>query len=325
MELALLKQPTDPAFYPMTFPAYRHLLEVEVGPKIRGEAGVPIVQAVAVGALVGPKPAGLALVALPLESRDAAELLSAYVVPEYRGRGWGRALVQACERVAQDAGFASLLATWTEGASGSDWWQKVARALGWGPPERRTLSVVFSAEEALRFPWLDRFPLREGCEIVPFASVTREEMEALRASQEKTRWIAPDLVPWRYVEEGFEERTSVALRAADGVWGWVINHALSEQWLRFTCSYIRKDWGRRGRILPLFSDSIHRMIEAGFTRASFVAPVRHPTMVQFVAKHLAPWASQARWTWGNVKPLAREAENAGTERRREEDVCVEES
>lgn len=303
MEIKLIAPPADPAFVPMTFPAYRHLLTVEVGPKLLGEAGAPLVQPVAFGAFLGPKAVGLALLALPLVGDDGAELLSVYLVPDCRGQGWGKALVQAAETVAKKAGFASLGAVWTEGGSGSHWWAKASRELGWEPPERRTLSVLFTADQALHFPWLDRFPVRDGCEIVPFVSVTREEMEALKASQEKSPWIAPDLVPWRYVEEGFEERTSVALRAPDGIMGWVINHALSPNWLRFTCSYIRKDWGRRGRILPLFSESIHRMVEAGFTQASFVAPVRHPTMVQFVEKHMAPWAQQVRWTVGSTKKL----------------------
>lgn len=306
MEIKLIAPPADPAFLAMTFPAYRHLLTVEVGPKLLGEAGAPLVQPVAIGAFLGPKAVGLALLALPLAGEDGAELLSVYLVPDCRGQGWGRALVRAAETVAANAGFASLGAVWTEGGSGSQWWVKVSQELGWEPPEQRTLSVLFTADQARHFPWLDRLPVREGCEIVPFASVTQEEMQALKTSQEKNPWIAPDLVPWRYVEEGFEERTSVALRAPDGIMGWVINHALSPHWLRFTCSYIRKDWGRRGRILPLFSESIHRMIKAGFTQASFVAPVRHPTMVQFVEKHMAPWVRQVRWTWGSTKKLQQE-------------------
>ncbi len=310
MEIRLITPPADPVFLPMTFPAYGHLLTVEVGPKLLGEAGSPPVQPVALGGFSGPKAVGLALLALPLAGDDGAELLSVYLVPHCRGQGWGRALVRAAETMAARAGFAKLGAVWTEGSSGSGWWVKVSQELGWEPPARRTLSVLFTAEQALRFPWLDRFPVREGCEIVPFVSVTQAEMEALKTSQEQSPWIAPDLVPWRYVEEGFEERTSVALRAPDGIMGWVINHAPGPQWLRFTCSYIRKDWGRRGRILPLFSESIHRMVEAGFTQASFVAPVRHPTMVQFVEKHMAPWAHKVRWTWGSTKKLQHEPQGA---------------
>ncbi|MCX7895015.1 MAG: GNAT family N-acetyltransferase [Thermoanaerobaculum sp.] len=303
MELRLLRPPVDPAFLAMTFPAYRHLLQQEVAPKLLGESGVATVQGVAVGGFAGPKPVALALLALPVVQREAAELLSVYVVPEFRRQGWGRRLVLAAEAVVRHAGYSQLVTLWTEGSIGSSWWQRVAQDCGWELPQRRTLSVRFTAEQALRFPWLDRLPVREGCEIVPLASVTPEELEALKASQQEKPWIAEDLVPWRYLEQGFEERTSLALRSTEGIMGWVINHALSPEWLRFTCSFIRKDWGRRGRILPLFSRSIHLMVEAGFTQASFVAPVRHATMVQFVERHLAPWAAQARWTWASRKVL----------------------
>ncbi len=317
VRLSLLESPVDSAFLSMTYPAFRHLLQLEPAPKLANEAGSLPVQPVAVAAFQDELPVGLALVALPLVEGEAAELLSVDVVPEARGRGVGTALVAAGEKVTAAAGFPLLAASWTEGASGTDWWVRTLQARGWQPPEKRTLSLLFTAEEALSFPWLDRFPLREGCEIVPLAQVTEEEWQALRRSQELAPWIAPDLVPWRYISQGFEVKTSVALRSREGIMGWVINHQLSEHWLRFTCSYIRKDWGRRARILPLFSASLRRMVDAGFSQASFVAPVRHPTMVRFVEAHMAPWVRVVRWTWGSSKELRRQ-EGLGVQERKEE-------
>lgn len=317
MKLQLLQPPVDPAFFSMTYPAYRHLLQLEPVPKLLSEAGSLPVQPVAVGAWAGGQPLGLMLLALPLVSGEVPELLSVFVVPEARGQGLGGQLVEAAEKVVHAAGFTQLAATWTEGAAGTGWWLQQLARRQWSPPEKRTLSLLFTAEEALRFPWLDRFPLREGCEIVPLAQVSPEEMAALKRSQEESPWIAPDLVPWRYMEGGFEEKTSVALRAPTGIMGWVINHQLSSHWLRFTCSYIRKDWGRRARILPLFSASLHRMVEAGFARASFVAPMRHPTMVRFVQEHMAPWVSVARWTWGSLKDLSSEEKPQGVGKKEE--------
>ncbi|NWF99644.1 MAG: GNAT family N-acetyltransferase [Thermoanaerobaculaceae bacterium] len=311
MTLKLLQPPVDPAFYPMTYPAFRHLLELQPTPKLLHEPASSPIQPVAVGAWAGPKPVGLMLAGLPLVEGEPPELLSVYVVPEARGQGLGRELAKAAERVAQTAGFPALAATWTQGASGTAWWEHQLGVLGWEEPERRTLSVFFTAEEALRVPWLDRFRVREGCEIVPFVEVTQEELAALQHSQEQSPWIAPDLLPWRYLAGGFEERTSVALRSPEGIVGWVINHRVTKEWLRFTCSYIRKDWGRRARILPLFSVSFHRMVEAGFTRATFVAPVHHPTMVRFVAKHIAPWVSVTRWTLGSCKKFAHQDQACG--------------
>ncbi len=319
VRLELLQPPVASAFASMTYPAYRHLLQLQPAPKLLSEPGSLPVQPVAVAALEVGRPVGLMLAALPLVEGELPELLSIYVVPEGRGRGVGTALVAAAEKAAAAAGFSSLAATWTEGASGSEWWVRQVATRGWQAPARRSLSVLFTAEEALRFPWLDRLPLREGCEIVPLSEVKDEEWEALRRSQEANPWIAPDLVPWRYTSQGFEEKTSVALRSAEGIMGWVINHRLAADWLRFTCSFIRKDWGRRARILPLFSASLHRMVAAGFVKASFVAPVRHPTMVRFVEGHMAPWVRVARWTWGSTKDLRQEA--TPTAERQEEEVC----
>jgi len=85
--------------------------------------------------------------------------------------------------------------------------------------------------------------------------------------------------------------------------GWVINHRTSPDTLRFTCSYIRKDMGRRARILPLYTASIGRLGLTGCSRVTFVAPMKHPTMVAFVRRHMEPYASSVRETFGSTKNL----------------------
>ncbi len=305
MELTLLHPPVPEPFAAMTYPAYRHLLALTPGRKLPHEGGSPPVQPVAVGLLSGEEPVGLMLMVLPLVAGERPELLSVFVGARARGQGWGTRLVEAAETVATNAGFAELSVVWTEGATGTDWLAKVLERRGWASPERRSLAVEMRTEQTLALPWLDRFPVREGGEIVPVAAVAEAEWAHLQRLQEAEGWIAADLVPWRYLEEGFERATSVALRGRDGILGWVINHALSPLWLRFTCSFIRKDLGRRARILPLYSESIHRMAAAGFARCTFVAPARHPSMVRFVEAHVAPWASRVRWTWGSTRQLGR--------------------
>lgn len=300
---ALLKPPVAPPFEAMTFPAYRHLLALAPAPTLLREPTARQVQPLAMAAFREDEPVALALAGLPLEGDEPPELLSLYVVQASRRQGVGRALLAALEGEIASRGFASMSTVFTASAPGSPAFARVLAARGWTPPAPRTLLMRFSFEQAQQFPWLNRYPLREGCEIFPWRELTAAERQQLIASQRERRWIAEDLVPWRWDEHGFEPVTSVGMRSPEGVVGWVINHALDEDTLRFTCSYIRKDYGRRGRILPLYSESINRMKEAGFTRCSFVAPLHHPTMAAFVRRWMAPWAGTLQETLGSTKSL----------------------
>lgn len=301
--LARLEPPVAQPLGAMTFPAYRHLLALMPAPTLLREPTARRVQPLAMAAFRESEPVALALAGLPLEGDEPPELLSLYVVPIARRQGVGRALLAALEGEIASRGFTSLSTVFTASAPGSPAFARVLAARSWTTPRPRTLLMRFSFEQAQQFPWLNRYPVRDGCEIFPWRDLTPGEREQLVASQRERGWIAEDLVPWRWDEHGFEPLTSVGMRSPEGVVGWVINHALDDHTLRFTCSYIRKDYGRRGRILPLYSESINRMKEAGFTQCSFVAPLHHATMAAFVRRWMAPWAGTLQETLGSTKIL----------------------
>jgi hypothetical protein len=87
--------------------------------------------------------------------------------------------------------------------------------------------------------------------------------------------------------------------------GWVINHVLGPDAVRFTCSFLRKEISRRGRIVPLYRESLRRLVEAGCRRCTFVTPVEYPNMIRFAYRWIAPIAEFASETRGSRKRLAR--------------------
>lgn len=296
----------------MTFPAYRHLLNLQPSLRLLNEPGQPPVQPFAAAAFDETgSAAGLALAELPLTGDNPPELLSLFVAREARNRGLGTELLAYLEGQVGRRGFAELRTVYTVGKPAIGAFERVLTKCGWAEPTPRTLSVRLSVEQALSLPWLERYRVRSGCEIFPWTELTDDERRALRLSQEERGWIAKDLVPWRYDAHGFEPLTSLGLRCGRDVVAWVINHRSAGTTLRFTCSYIRKDLGRRGRILPLFSASIKRMRQAGFSACTFVAPMRHATMVAFVRRWVQPWANSVTQTRGSEKAL-RSAPAIGT-------------
>jgi hypothetical protein len=182
--------------------------------------------------------------------------------------------------------------------------ERVLAKSGWETPVPRMLTARFSLDAARRTDWYGRYPLTEGFEVFPWGELSREERDALRASQEERAWIKPDLVPWNHDTYGFEPVSSLGVRYRGELVGWVINHALSPKVVRFTCSFIRRDLGRRGKLVPAFSESIRRLSEkTEYEECSLTVPLIHSGMAGFLRRWCAPLCSFVAETRGVGKAL----------------------
>lgn len=273
----------------LTYPAYRHLLTLEPSERHPGQPAQRPIRALGAVALDAGAVAGLALVEVPTGAPDA-ELLSLFVVPAWRRQGLGTRLLAELEAPLRNAGATRVAAVYMTGRPEIDAVERMLARRGYSAPEARTVTLRFTPEQALATPWFRRVRLSPDEQVIAWTEVTADERAALRESHLATPWIAAGLEPWRH-EAGFDAVSSVALRRGDEVVGWVINHPVSAGVVRFTCSFVRKDLGRRGRILPLYSASIERLRAHGCAACTFVTPVSYRTMVDFVKRRCAPWAS----------------------------------
>jgi GNAT superfamily N-acetyltransferase len=304
-----LASPVDSRFTGMTFPAYRHLLALEPARRHPGIPGQPLVQPIALGASVGPEPVALALAEIPGGQTATAEVLSLYVVPALRGRGLGTALLAAMERYLARMGAEHAEAVYTAGSSGEQAIERILGKAGWSAPEHRQIMMRFTLEGARRMDWYGRYPFDDGYEVFPWKNLTDAEREGLRASQQATGWIKSDLEPWKHDSCGFEPVSSIGIRLGGEIVGWVITHALDERTVRFTCSFIRRDLGRRGKIVPAYTEVIRRLSEGtGFTDATLTVPAQHRGMSNFILRRCAPHATFVGESRGSMKRLATETD-----------------
>lgn len=292
-----------PRYEGLTFPAYRHLLDGRPQPRHR-QGDTRVVLPIALGARSpdDAQPLGLAL-AERVPGAEAITLLSVSVVPEMRRRGLGRALIGGIEHIARAEGARRIDATWMHGGAQGEAVPGLLDQCGFAAPESRMLSVRFAAERMAEAEWLRRYPVRTGYSIFSWADLGEDEREALQASQRADAWIAPDLQPWDHDAMGFEPGTSVGLRYQGRVVGWVITHRLDADTVRYTCSFIRSDLGRLGRILPLYAESFRRLRRFGFKRGMFTTPWRHNGMAAFAQRWIAPYAEFVGETRGASKEL----------------------
>lgn len=298
-----LTAPVAAPFLDMTFPAYRHLLSLEVVPRHPNMSLLPPVRPVAVGAVAGDEPAGLALAEIPEGQREEAEVLSLFVRADLRGRGVATRLLAAVENELGRLGARRLKAVYMTGQPSEAALERLIGMAGWDPPTTRKLSLQVDLPDFPKTDWYGRFPLGPGLSVFPWSELTREERQELERSQRESPWIPPNLEPWRHDRDGFEPVSSLGVRFQGRVVGWVLNHALSERVVRFTCSFIRKDLGRRGRLVPVYSESIRRLFGTGYESCSFTVPLQHEGMTAFALRRIAPWARYRGETRGTQKSL----------------------
>ena len=182
--------------------------------------------------------------------------------------------------------------------------ERILQKRSWVPPTTRTLTVKFAPEEAARAPWFQRVTLRqEQFEIFPWSEIQPGERDEIRQSHERSPWIAKGLEPWRHDHHGFDPISSLGLRYRSAVVGWVINHRIAPDCVRFTCSFMRADLSRRGCMLPLYRESILRLKNAGIRECTLVTPLDHAEMAEFLSRRCASAVHFFGETRGSAKLL----------------------
>jgi GNAT superfamily N-acetyltransferase len=296
-----------PLLVSMTFPAYRHLMELAPAPRHLDDTTQRPIQPIAFAAWVGPKPVGVALAETPLDGPASGvdpEILSIFVLQDWRSQGVATQLVAATEDAVRELGYPRLAAVWMTGRPSIPVIEHILQQRGWLPPATRTISVRFTPEEAARTPWFQRVKLPDRFEIVPWSEITAEERAEIRRSHEAASWIARGLEPWTHDYYGFDPISSLGLRYGGAVVGWVINHRISEDCVRFTCSFMRRDLSRRGRILPLYTESILRLSAAGIKECTLVTPLEYGEMAEFLRRRCASAVHYFGETRGSLKRLS---------------------
>ncbi len=290
----------------MTFPFHRHLLGL-LGTGASDPKGVT---PVARYALVDGQPAGLILAELPTPQRPSAELLSMFVVPEQRGRGLATSLLEGLEADLANAGVSELIGTYMTGKPSISAIERIFVKRGFTPPELRKIVVKYTPEEPSRALWYRRAKMPSHASIFPWVELTPEERDALKRSQSETAWIPPLLEPWRS-DKVFDEVSSFGMRRHGEVVGWVINHRVQPDLVRFTTSFMRPDMQRLGAIFPLYVASLKSLEGSGIT-CVFVTSAEFANMVQFALRRVAPFVHYTGETRGVSKALSASSRAVGS-------------
>lgn len=181
---------------------------------------------VAVGATWRGRPVGLAL-GTHTPGTAQATVRTVSVLPTYRRRGIGTALLQRLEATLSTRGAAQVEGEYPDNAAQPAVEALLARA-GWGDRRLGRLIAVSELPVGIRAPWV-HYPLPEGFEVFPWHARTAHDEERLR-----TWWpeqlaqsdpalheerLAPD-----YGGRPALRLNSLGLRYDGEVVGWLLTH-----------------------------------------------------------------------------------------------------
>ncbi|MBE9035704.1 GNAT family N-acetyltransferase [aff. Roholtiella sp. LEGE 12411] len=257
---------------------------------------------VAIGACEEEKPIGLALGKV-FPGGEFVEVLSIFVAPPHRGAGIGTTLLTRLEQELQVRGCKQAELVYMSGKTTTPALEHMLQKRHWTTPETRMLVCKGKAETIIQAPWMKKYSrLPSEYSIFPWIEITPQERQAIQEQQKIEPWIPKDLIPFLH-EENLEPINSLGLRYQAHVVGWVINHRISPDTILYTCSFVRKDLQKMGRIISLYAEASKRQFQANIPNGIWTVPLEHESMVKFVKHRLAPYLISVTETRGTFKLL----------------------
>ena len=274
-----------------TFPRFRPHLEV-----LKPEGST-----VAIAASDSDLPVGLVLAEIWPDGKSA-EILSIFVEQKYRDLGIGTSLLIRLEEELFSRGCTSVNLVYTTGKITTPALEYLLQKCNWTVPEARTIVCKSTTDKIANAPWMQKSTLPAAYTVFPWVEITAEERVAIAQQQAAEPWIPPQLIPF-VSEQDLEPLNSIGLRYQGQVVGWVITHRLAPDTIRYTCSFVRQDLQKMGRIIPLYVRAIKLQEKAGIPNGIWTVPFIYTSMVNFVQKRMAPYMISIEESKTSLKSL----------------------
>lgn len=244
--------------------------------------------------------AGLAI-AVPGPHRQF-ELLSLHVAPMLRSMGHGRDMLRALEDDFRARDFTLGVHFMTVPQDNQAYPRFFVNA-GWSRPVIKSLICRSTMPLAFETPWLVDAVLPQRYRLIDWHSLDAAQRQTLAGMTDS---IADELNPFRN-EHDCDTDTSIAMVDADGgrVRGWVINHRLDDDTLRWTCSYLEPSLQNSALMCAIWLEVARRQrARTPCIDFSFSIAITEPRMARFAVRRMKPWLSDLSYGCQTIKKVA---------------------
>jgi GNAT superfamily N-acetyltransferase len=259
---------------------------------------------IAIGAYSQSKPIGLALIKLLTGYTNNAELLSLFVLPPFRRSGIAYRLLLETESELSKLGYNEIFATYVNQCNQESIFEKLIAKCLWNEPEIEQFLYKTDCR-LLEAHWIkNEPPMPKDYSVVPWSDITVNQKDDLVQSQIGPHsWIPEDVNPLKH-ENDYEPLNSLALLRQGEIVGWLITHRLNPNLIRYTCSYIKPEFQKMGRIIHLFAESVRRHCSTCCTvEGIWSVPVHYSRHQRFIQRHFSPYLISIEEGKGSRKTL----------------------
>ncbi len=188
--------------------------------------------------------------------------------------------------------------------------ERLLEKCGWKLPNPRQLICTSKGEDVERMmksDWMNHYRLPKGFAIFPWTEVTQEELEEIRGWPDDPPYYHGGLSPFMKDDEEFEPVNSLGLRYKGKIAGWMITIRVAPDTVRYDRLFVRKEFQRMARAIPLLAESIRRQYtheghipsKGGIWRTQ----ADNTPMVRFIRKRMGPYLTSLIETKESFKPL----------------------
>jgi predicted GNAT family acetyltransferase len=245
----------------------------------------------------------IALVLAQLDEREkTVELASLYVEREFRGIGLGTSLMHALSEEVMKRGFKKITLTYMTNDIMHLFLEKILDKCGFEQGVTKNLFLELDKGVAAS-PLLHKLPpLPVNYEIFPFCELTSEERNLIQMG--RGTLYSEELDPF-LGEENLEPLNSYGLRHRKEIVGWMINHRIAPDTIRYTRLWVRNDVRKQGLGMHLIARSTLRQVScaAEVGEAVVVLSLDYPAMIRFAEKRLVPFSNRYYESKSSVKYL----------------------
>ncbi len=233
------------------------------------------------------------------------KILSLFVVPDYRGRGIGKTLLGKMESELKNRGCDEISLKYLDNPHQTAL-EQILKQQNWFAPEATALICYCITAKLYQFSqYIDRLSLKLSNDytIFPWHTLTEAEIQSIK-SQMQTHSLTRRFNPFTE-EHKIEPINSLGLRHKDQVIGWMINHRIAPDTIRYTQMYVHPDYQPLSRSILLLAKAIELQYKEApeATKATCMVKIDNTPMVNFVHRRLAPYIENIRHSWRVSKTL----------------------
>jgi GNAT superfamily N-acetyltransferase/SAM-dependent methyltransferase len=232
----------------MTYPAFRSNL-LGTGPN-RTSMGVV--------ANSDEGPCGLAL-AHPAVGNELAQVLSVFVVPQFRRQGIGGELLTRITTLLQERGEPRVVVSFPTGKEATPIVERMLARRGWTEPRPRL--YLFAADKAnvdalMQTGWMRERQMPPGYALFTWPEATEADRETA-IEYENSPDFPHGLTPF-LADYPIDPETSLGLRENGKLVGWMVTHRPGPEVLRYTCLYVHPSAAVKGVGIRMLIESLRR-------------------------------------------------------------------